>query len=177
MCKKLTWVAAVIGVSLLGSGALAQEIKVHTGFIFYAGKYSMDESTYGLYEEGHKLEGLLKENPSALSAFRGFEGWHTTANVMTGLALGSIVLGGVFYMPGVKDEVPGYTGIVCFGVGGGLLVFGLVSEFISWSRLSKAEEVFNRSIEVDDGPALNLIPMPSFAFLPRGGQLGLTWQF
>jgi len=174
------WVSTLVALGVLcgfSQALRAQEIKVHTGFIFYSGKYTLDEETRGLYDEGHQLAALLAESPQALEAFRSFEGWHMTANVMTGLALGAIVLGGVFYMPGVVDEVPSYSGYVCFGIGGGLLVFGLVSEFVSWGRLHAVEELHNKSVDIDDGPALQWIPVPSLGLAEGGGQLGLTWAF
>jgi len=169
-------VAGALG--LFCQTALAQEIRVHTGFIFYSGKYSVDEETFGLYAEGHKLAALLKESPKALEAFESFEGWHMTANVMTGLALGAIVLGGVFYIPGLEKSIDAQTAaIASFATGGGLLIFGLICEFVSWGRLSTAEELFNKSVDVDDGPAMQWIPVPSLGVGEHGGQLGLTWAF
>jgi hypothetical protein len=170
------WVTVALG--LFSQAALAQEIRIHSGFIFYSGKYSVDEETFGLYAEGHKLSELLKESPKALEAFQYFEGWHMTANVMTGLALGAIVLGGVFYIPGVDKSIDAQTAaIASFAAGGGLLIFGLISEFVSWGRLSTAAELFNKSVDVDDGPAMRWIPAPSLGFSEHGGQLGLTWSF
>ena len=172
-------VAVVLALVCLAPTAKAQEIEVHNGFIFYAGKYTVDEETYGLYAKGHELENLLKEVPAALDAFHSFETWHTTGGVFTGLSLAALAVGGVMYLPGVKDEVPSSAGIIGFASGGGLLVLGFVFEFISWSRINSAAELYNKDMEIDDGPALrfNPIPMPAVAVSGDGANLALTWSF
>jgi len=170
---------ATIGVFLVTAGASAQEVEIHHGFIFYAGNYSVDEETFGLYEDGHEIATLLKEVPAALGAFHSFETWHTMGNVFTGLSLAAFAFGGVCYMPGVKDELPGSTGIISFASGGGLLVLGVVFEFISWSSIGSAAELYNKEMEVDDGPALRFdpVPLPALTLGEGGANLALTWRF
>jgi hypothetical protein len=179
MSTRLTLIAATLTLLALATKASAQEVQIHHGFIFYAGKYSVDDETFGLYADGHELDALLKEVPKAREAFHSFETWHTMGNVFTGLSLAAIVFGGVAYMPGVKEEVPEITGIVSFAAGGGLLVLGLVFEFVSWSRISTAAELYNKEMDVDDGTSQRwkLVPIPSLALADGGAQLGLGWQF
>lgn len=159
----------------------AQEVEIHNGFVFYAGKYTVDEETYGLYAKGHELETLFKEVPAALDAFHSFETWHTTGGVFTGLSLAAFAVGGIMFAPAVKDEkgVPDSAGIIGISAGGGLLVLGLVFEFISWSRINSAAELYNKDMEIDDGPALrfNPIPLPTLAVSDTGANLALHWRF
>lgn len=159
----------------------AQEVEIHNGFVFYAGNYTVDEETFGIYSKGHALEDILKEVPTALDAFHSFESWHTAGGVFTGLSLAAFAVGGIMFAPAVKDEkgVPSSAGIIGIASGGGLLVLGFVFEFISWSRINSAAELYNKDMEIDDGPALrfNPIPMPAVAVSGQGANLALTWRF
>ena len=183
MSRFTTAIAIVIALSASSLPAAAQEVEVHHGFIFYAGSYTLDEETYGLYEDGHAFAELLDEVPPALAAFHSFETFHTMGNVFTGLSLAAFVVGGVMYMPGVEDEISSASTVALssFGAGGGLLLLGVVFEFVAWSRISSAAELYNEEMEIDDGPMLrrpDAVPLPSLALLPDGGaRLALRWTF
>jgi hypothetical protein len=164
-------------IPVLASNAQAQELTVHHGFWWGGEQYSVDEETFGIYQDGHKLENILKENPEALSAFHSYETWHTTGQVTLGLSLAAIVFGGVTYIPGVDKEIPEPAGLIGFAVGGGLLAVAAVFEFISWGRISSAAEIHNKDL-IDDSGALKLdAPIPSLAVTDNGAHLALTWSF
>lgn len=170
---------AVVASLLLPCISQAQEVEVNTGFIFYAGKYTLDEETFGVYAEGHEFETLLKEVPAALDAFHSFETWHTMGSVFTSLSLVAFMFGGVAYMPGVKDSLPDNIGIYGFAAGGGMLVLGFVFEIVSWSSIGNAAVLYNKDMEVDDGPALRFdpLPVPMLAVNEDGANLALSWSF
>ena len=57
----------VLAGLFLATPALAQEATIHHGFLFFAGEsYTVDEETFGIYEDGHEFADLIKENPEAL---------------------------------------------------------------------------------------------------------------
>lgn len=147
---------ASVCVLLVGMASLgrAQEVQTRHGFIFYSGSYRLDEQTFGLYEEGHKYEALIKDVPLALSKFKSYRTLHTLGNVSVGLGLAAFVLGAVKYMPAVGEDLPESMGIASFGTGGGLLILGLVFEFISWSSLGASADVYNHATGIEDGSAL-----------------------
>lgn len=176
----------VLAGMLFAIPAVAQEATIHHGFLFFSGEsYTMDEQTYGIYEDGHEFAELIKENPEALAKFHSYRTWHITANVSLGLSLAAIAFGGVAYMPGVQKNLPDNTGIYAFAAGGGLLLLSCVFEFISWGRISSAAETYNSGLmeNVDDGSEGSLMPAsPSglrLALLPSisGGMLALGWSF
>jgi len=184
MSKRLVTVA-ILAVFALGAGSAgAQEVTIHHGFLFFAGeKYTMDEKTYGIYEEGNTLENVLKENADALSSFNGFKTWHTIANISAGTSLGLIALGLLYQ--GIYDEVAkdldlGENGgwLIAGIGGGGLLVLSFVCEFIAWGSISSAADTYNQEL-MDEGPALKLdgIPIPTVAVGPQSAHLALTWRF
>ena len=178
MLKHLT-VVSLLAVLVIQSAAVdAQEVKVNKGFVFYAGSYSLDEQTYGLYEEGHAFRDVLKEVPAALSQFESYEFMHMTGNVLLGLGLVAAVVGGVAVMPGVKEEVPESLALIGFAGGAGLAVAAVVFEFVSWSSLSGAVDTYNKEMDVDDGPAFNFsAPLPMLALTENAGFLSLGWRF
>jgi len=166
-------------VVFLSVPAAAQEATIHHGFLFFAGeKYTMDEETFGIYDDGHEFEELIKDNPEALSAFGTYRGLHITANVAWGLSFAAIVFGGAAYIPGVDKKLGDTAGIIGFATGGGLLLLGTVFEFIAWGQISSAAEIYNRDL-IDEGPALKIdpVPTPTLAVGPDGGHLALTWRF
>ena len=179
MIKRCVLLALLL-MMLPGSAMVqAQEATIHHGFLFFASeKYTVDEETFGIYDDGHLFTDLIKENQAAMDAFGSYRGWHITANVFTGLSFAAIVLGGVVYIPGVDKEVPEVTGVVCFATGGGLLVLGMIFEFIAWGNISEAAEIYNRDL-IDEGPALKFdpIPTPTLALSDDGGHFALTWRF
>ncbi len=178
MLKRLTVILVAVVVLLVTAGVSAQEVQIRHGFIFYAGNYTLDEETFGLYEDGHEFSTLLKEVPEALDAFDSFDTWHTMGNVFTGLSLAAFAFGGVCYMPGVKDELPASSSTISFATGGGLLALALVFEFVSWSRIGSAAELYSEGVEVDDGPALlfNPGPLPVLTLGGGGAGLALPWR-
>jgi hypothetical protein len=184
MTKKLVNVAVLAGFVLAAGGVQAQEVTIHHGFLFFVGeKYTMDEKTYGIYEDGNKFEDVVKENADALSSFKSFKVWHTVANISAGTSFGIIALGLLYQ--GIYDEISKDLdlgengGLLMAGVGGGgLLVLSMVFEFISWGSISSAAETYNKEL-MDEGPALEFdgIPLPTLAVGPRGAHLALTWHF
>ncbi|HUU00023.1 MAG TPA: hypothetical protein VM425_01135 [Myxococcota bacterium] len=179
MLRKLTTLTLSLAFALTAVCAQAQEATVHHGFLFFAGeKYTVDEKTYGIYDDGHEFEKLIGENPEALSAFGSYEAWHITADVFTGLSFAAIVFGAVYYMPGVAKKLPESTGIISFASGGGLLVAGIVFELFAYGSISSAAEIYNREL-IDEGPALELnkVPVPTLALTPGGAQLAFSWHF
>lgn len=179
MIKRVSLFIILVSLGLSSKSVLAQELQIHHGFVFYAGKYSVDEETFSLYEDGHEFKTLLSESHAAVSAFESFETWHTMGNVLTGLSLAAFAFGGVCYMPGVRDELPDSTGVISFAAGGGLLVLGLVSEFISWSQISSAAELYNKEMDIEDGTSLKMDTTPSVmvSLEKGGGGLTLAWRF
>ncbi|MBN2493608.1 MAG: hypothetical protein JXR96_03365 [Deltaproteobacteria bacterium] len=163
----------------LSASAHAQEAKIHHGFLFFASEsYTMDEETYGIWEEGHHYEDQIKENAAALAAFNSYRTWHTTGIVFTGMSLASVVVGAVMYMPGVSKEVPEHIGAYIMAGGGGLLVMGIVFEFISWGKITDSARIYNSEL-MDEGPALDMdaLPSPTLALTEGGAHLALTWRF
>ena len=183
MTKRLVTVAILAAFMLAAGAVLAQEVTINHGFLFFAGeKYTMDEKTYGIYEDGNKFEEVIKENADALSSFNGYEVWHTVANISAGTSFGVIALGLLYqgvYSEVSKDLDLGENGgFLIAGIGGGLFALSIVFEFISWGSISSAAETYNKEL-MDEGPALKLdgIPVPTVAVGPDGAHLALTWQF
>lgn len=177
--KKQLLVSLVVLIGILAGSASAQEVTIHHGFLFFASeKYTMDQGTYGIYEDGHEFKELLKDNPKALSKFKSYQGWHTTALVSTGLSLAAFVFGGFCYMDAVNKEIPEGTGVIALASGGGLLALGFIFEFISYGSISGAAETYNKGL-MDDESSATFDPVPStaIALLPGGGQFALTWRF
>ncbi len=184
MKKRLVTAAILAGFMLAASGVQAQEVTIHHGFLFFVGeKYTMDERTYGIYDDSNKFENVIKENAEALSSFKSFTVWHTVANISAGTSFGVIALGLLYY--GIYDEI--YRdldlgengGLLMAGIGGGgLLVLSVVFEFIAWGSISSAAETYNKDL-MDEGPALKLdgIPLPTVAIGPDSAHLALTWRF
>ncbi|RLB57549.1 MAG: hypothetical protein DRI34_07525 [Deltaproteobacteria bacterium] len=167
----------------LATPALAQEATIHHGFLFFAGEsYTVDEETFGIYEDGHEFADLIKENPEALAKFHSYRTWHITANVSLGLSLAAMAFGGVAYMPGVQKNLPDNIGIYAFAAGGGLLLLSCVFEFISWGQISSAAEIYNSGL-MDDGAEGRLLPSRPAGFTvalaptDSGGMLALGWNF
>jgi hypothetical protein len=184
MSKKIITLAILTGFALAAGVAGAQEVTIHHGFLFFAGeKYTMDEKTYGIYEEGNKLENVLKENADALSGLNSYGTWHTIANISAGTSLGLIALGLLYqgiYSEVSKDLDLGENGgLLIAGIGGGgLLALSIVFEFIAWGSINSAAETYNKGL-MDEGPALKLdgIPTPTVAIGPKSAHLALTWRF
>lgn len=183
MTKRLITLAILAGCMLAAGGVQAQEVTIHHGFLFFAGeKYTMDEKTYGIYEDSNKFEEVIKENAGALSSFSSFKVWHMVANVSAGTSFGIIALGLLYY--GIYDEIAkdldlGENGGLFMALGGGgLFVLSVVFEFIAWGSISSAAETYNQQL-MDEGPALKLdkIPTPTVAVGPQGAHLALTWRF
>lgn len=167
---------------LAAASATAQEAIIHHGFLFFAGEqYTVDEETFGIYDDGHRFEELISDNPEALSQFHSYEGWHTTAIVATSLSIAAVVFGGAYYMfeKDMSESLGESTGIASFAAGGGLLALGMVFEFIAWGSISSAAETYNEAL-MDEGPGIGLdgVPLPSVAVTDDGGaHLALTWRF
>jgi hypothetical protein len=183
MTKRLVTVAILATFVLAAGGAQAQEVTIHHGFLFFAGeKYTMDEKTYGIYEEGNKFENVIKDNAGALSSFNSFKAWHTVANISAGTSFGVIALGLLYqgiYNEVSKDLDLGENGgFLITGIGGGLFVLSMVFEFIAWGSSSSAAETYNKEL-MDEGPALKLdgIPLPTVAIGSDSAHLALTWRF
>ena len=183
MTKRLV-ILAVLAAFMLAAGAVpAQEVTVHHGFLFFAGeKYTMDEKTYGINEEGNKFEDVIKENASALSSFNSYKVWHTVANISAGTSFRVIALGLLYQ--GIYDEISKDLdlgengGFLIAGIGGGLFVLSMVFEFISWGSITSAAETYNKEL-MDEGPELGLggIPLPTVAVGSKSAHLALTWRF
>jgi hypothetical protein len=171
-------IVASLAMAMFVSNVHAQELTVHHGFWWGGEKYTVDEETFGIYQDGHLFENLIKDNPEALSAFHSYEGWHLTGQVTLGLSLAAIVFGGVTYIPGVDKEIPEPAGVIGFAVGGGLLAVAAVFEFISWGSIGSAAETFNKGL-IDDGASGFKLksPIPSLAMTGDGAHLALTWAF
>ena len=89
----------VLAGLFLATPALAQEATIHHGFLFFAGEsYTVDEETFGIYEDGHEFADLIKENPEALAKFHSYRTWHNTANVSLELPLAAMALGGRWWL-------------------------------------------------------------------------------
>ena len=174
----LFFVLTVFGVLIAGN-AMAQEAKIHHGFLFFASEhYTVDGETFSIYEDGHLYESLIKDNIEALDSFHSYETWHLTSIVATTFSLAAIVAGGVLYMPGVEKEVPTNSGLYGFAAGGGLLVMGVVFEFIAWSSMSNSAEVYNKEL-IDEGVGMNfdLMPSTTLALSPDAAHFALTWRY
>jgi hypothetical protein len=183
MTKRLVTVAMLAAIVLAAGTALAQEVTTHHGFLFFAGeKYTMDEKTYGIYEDGNKFEDVIEENADALSSFNSYKGWHTVANISAGTSFGVIALGLLYqsiYSEISKDLDLGENGGLLIAVGGGgLFVLSMVFEFISWGSISSAAETYNQEL-MNEGSALKLrgVPVPTVAVGPDSASLALTWRF
>jgi hypothetical protein len=183
MSKRLVTVAILAAFALAAGAAGAQEVTIHHGFLFFAGeKYTMDEKTYGVYEDGNKLEEILKENAGALSSFHSFETWHTIANISAGTGFGVIALGLLYqgiYSEVSKDLDLGENGgWLIAGIGGGLFALSIVFEVIAYGSISSAAETYNKEL-MDEGPEAKLdgIPVPTLAVGPKSAHLALTWHF
>ena len=161
--------SVVLGCLLAPLSAAAQEASVSHGFLFFASeKYTVDEQTYGIWDDGHEFIDLIKENPQAVTAFRSYRAWHAAANVSVGLSLAAFVFGGISYMPGVRKSFPDSTGLIAFGAGGGLVVVGCIFEFIAWGRISNAAEIYNRGL-FDDGTVGQAPATPTVTLVPTDG--------
>ena len=183
MTKRLVTVAILAAFILAAGAVLAQEVTINHGFLFFAGeKYTMDEKTYGIYEDGNKFEEVIKDNADALSSFNSFKVWHTVANLSAGTSFGVIALGllyqGVYGEVSKDLDLGENGGFLIAGIGGGLFALSVVFEFIAWGSISSAAETYNKEL-MDEGPALKLdgIPTPTVAVGPRGAHLALTWRF
>ena len=183
MSKRLVIVAILAAFALAAGSVAAQEVTIHHGFLFFAGeKYTMDEKTYGIYEEGNKLEQVLKENADALSSFNSYETWHTIANISAGTSFGVIALGLLYQ--GIYDEVSRDLdlgkngGWLIAGIGGGLFALSIVFEVIAYGSISSAADTYNKEL-MDEGPeaGLDIVPQPAVAVGPEGAHLALTWRF
>ena len=179
--SKLLTVALVVGMLQVSLPAGAQEVKISHGFLFFAGeKYTMDEKTYGISEDGHELSEVLKDNAAALAKYKSYKAWHTTAYVMLGASLASIVFGGVYYgfKKDMEESLGSSAGIVSFAIGGGFLALSLTFEFISYGSISGAAEVYNKGL-IEEGPGSSAQKdqplVPRVALGP--GALSLTWKF
>ena len=170
-------ILASLCIPMLTSNATAQELTVHHGFWWGGEEYTVDEETFGINQDGHKFEIVIKDNPEASSAFSSYQGWHTTGQVTLGLSLAAIVFGGVTYIPGLDKDIPEPAGMIGFAIGGGLLALAVTFEFISWGRVSSAAEIYNKDL-IDDETAFRLkSPVPSLAMTDDGAHLALTWTF
>jgi hypothetical protein len=180
MTKGLSVVLAVVVCVLTASAAKAQEAKIHHGFLFFASEsYTMDEKTYGINEDGHEYGELIRNNPEALSAFKKYRIWHTTAIVSTSLAIAAFAFGGAYYIfeKDLSDKIGKYTGIISLATGGGLLAIGIAFEFIAWGRISSSAERYNKGL-IDEGPGeTSSLPLPSLALAKDSAHLMLTWNF
>jgi hypothetical protein len=181
MTKKLVSIAILAAFMFAVGTVPAQEVTIHHGFLFFASeKYTMDEKTYGIYEDGNLFEDVIKDNAEALSQFSSFKTWHTIAIVSTGAAIAACAFGGGYYMfeDDLSEDLGESFGLIMFAAGGGLLVLGFVFEFISWGSISSAAETYNKDL-MDEGPALKLdgIPVPTVAVGPDSAHLALTWRF
>ncbi len=179
--RRSLFIVASIWIGIAGAGNVyAQEASIEHGFLFFSGeKYVMDEKTYGIYEDGNRFEDLIKENADALSEFGSYETWHTTALVMTGFSLASFAFGGVYYMfeKDLSESLGENAGIYGLAAGGGLLVLGVVSEFLAWGSISDAAETYNRGL-MDEGPAMSMMYQgPSIVAGPDGVNIGWTFAF
>jgi hypothetical protein len=164
---------------LFAASAASQEAKIHHGFLFFAvEKYTMDEKTYGIYDDGHEFQRLIKENPRALEQYQSYRTWHTTALVFTGLSLASFAFGGAYYIfeKDMSSALGNGAGLIGLAGGGGLLALGFVFEFVSWGSLTRAAEIYNKGL-MDDGPgsASNNAWKPTLALAP--GSFSLTWKY
>ncbi len=165
---------------VLSSVAFAQEVKVHHGFLFFAGEsYTVDEQTFGIHDDGHEFSKLIAESKRAVDYYDSYRSWHITANVLIGFSFAAIVFGGVAYMPGVEKNLPENIGLYSFASGGGLLVLSCVFEFIAWGKISSAAEAYNKGLFDDGTGALDtgLIPTAVFSPAENGGYLSLAWRF
>jgi hypothetical protein len=183
MSKRFVTVAILVAFALAAGAAGAQEVTIHHGFLFFAGeKYTMDEKTYGIYEDGNKLEEVLKENADALSSFSSFKTWHTVANLTAGTSFGVIALGLLYqgiYSEVSKDLDLGENGgWLIAGIGGGLFALSIVFEVIAYGSISSAAETYNKDL-MDEGPeaGLDVVPVPTVAVGPKSAHLALTWRF
>ncbi|MBW1811553.1 MAG: hypothetical protein JRJ87_25425 [Deltaproteobacteria bacterium] len=179
MTKQFVTLALSIALFVGTATVHAQEATIHHGFLFFAGeKYAVDEEIYGIYDDGNLFEDLIKENAAALDQFKSYRAWHITANVFTSFSFAAIVFGAVCYMPGVDKHLEPPAGIIGFASGGGLLVLGMVFEFIAWGSITGAAETYNKEL-IDEGPSLKLngMPTPTLALAPGGGHFALTWRF
>lgn len=182
MTRRTTTTVLGLALLLVAGNTTAQEAAIHHGFLFFAGEhYTVDEETFGIYDDGHLFEELIKDNPEALSQFHSYEGWHTTAIVATSLSIAAIVFGGAYYMfeKDMSESLGNSAGIASFAAGGGLLALGMVFEFIAWGSISSAAETYNEDL-MDDGPGAGLdgMPIPTVAVTNGGGaHLALTWRF
>jgi hypothetical protein len=181
MTKGTSILLSAVVCVLFVSSAQAQEATIRHGFLFFAGeKYTMDEKTYGINEDGHEYRELIRNNPEALSSFTNYRIWHTTAIVSTSLSIASFVFGGVFYIfeKDLSDKIGANTGIIALATGGGLLALGIGFEFISWGRISRSAEVYNKGL-MDEGPGEvgSRLPVPSLAVTKDSARLMLTWAF
>jgi len=174
-------VAVLVLCTLAGAAVSAQEVKVHHGFLFFAGeKYTMDEKTYGIYEDGHLFTDVIKENPEAMDAFKSYKTWHVMSLVATGVGLAAFVFGGVYYLfeKDMSEAMGSSAGVIGFATGGGLIVLGMVCEFVAWGNITDAATTYNKKL-IDEGPggSASLEPslVPQVAIGP--GALALTWRF
>lgn len=170
-------VMCLVSLALVVPAASAQEIKIHHGFLFFASeKYTMDEKTYSIWEEGHELERILKENPAAFEKFESYKTWHTTAYVFTGLSLAAFLFGGVYYLfeKDMSEALGNSAGVIGFISGGALLASGIVFEFVAQGKITDAARIHNRGL-MDEGPGGSASLVPSVSIGPLAA--ALTWKF
>lgn len=171
----------LMGLSLLVcSLASAQEAKIHHGFLFFAGEtYTVDEKSFGLYDDGNEYSVLIRDNPEALSAFKSYRILHTTAIVSTAVAIAGFVFGGAYYIfqKDLSKSMGNNAGVISFAAGGGFLVIGMVLEFVAWDRISSSAKIYNRGLLDDGSGAMRGFPVPSLAFSQDSARLMLTWDF
>lgn len=178
--KSLFWGSCVLVFIISNRDAGAQEVKIHHGFLFFAGEtYTVDEQTFGIYEDGHEFAKLIGENKEALDYFHSYRSWHTTAYVMVGFSCAAIVFGGVVFMPGMDKHISSDVGLYSFASAGGFLALGFVFEFVAWGKISSAAEIYNKGLFDDGTGALDIDMKPTLAFSPldQGGVLTLAWRF
>jgi hypothetical protein len=168
-------------MAVMSNKSFAQEANIHHGFLFFASeKYTVDEKTFGINEDGHLFEELIKDNKEALSQLNSYKAWHTTAFVFTGLSAAAFLFGGAYYIfeKDMSNSLGESAGIISFTSGGGLLALGVIFEFISWGSISGAAETYNKSL-MDDGTTWKLDNSPSYniSLMIGGSSIGLRLQF
>ncbi|RME26114.1 MAG: hypothetical protein D6806_06735 [Deltaproteobacteria bacterium] len=172
MRRSCVFGTVLLAIAVAPGLSFAQEATVSHGFLFFASeKYTVDEQTFGIWDDGHEFRELIKDNAEALSAFESYRTWHVTANVTVGLSLAAFVFGGISYMPGVRKSFPDSAGLIAFGAGGGLVLLGCVFEFVAWGKITDAAEIYNKGL-FDDGTVGSVPsskPVPSVLVVPTEG--------
>jgi uncharacterized protein YneF (UPF0154 family) len=173
-------VIVVVLCLLVFSTAQAQEAKIDHGFLFFAGEsYTMDEKTYGIYENGNEYSAVIRNNPEAVAAFKSYRILHITAIVSTGLSIAAFVFGGAYYIfeKDLSKSLGKNAGVISFASGGGLLALGVAFEFIAWGRISSSAKIYNKGLMEEPLAEASRLPMPSLMLAKDSAQLMLTWIF